>query len=252
MSVPAAHLVAQLADRLRPSGIDLVQPMNAAWYDAAVAQEYRLPDVGRRDALAIVLASSGAFWEPFVARLRAEPDRLEHADPLDRYVMDEVGHALAALPVRHEVRFSHEPPPRRVAMQRLAHVSGLAALTPSMLCVHPVYGPWLALRAAIVCDVAGPSSRPLPEPPAACPRCAELCTPALERAQAAAAMDASGASDPVAEHWRLWLAVRDACPVGREHRYPDELIRYVYTKDRAVLREAVAARGLRTGGTTDC
>jgi methylmalonic aciduria homocystinuria type C protein len=235
----ATTLVATLERRLRPAGIDLVQPLNAAWYDAAVTAEYRLPDVGRRDALALVLASTGAFWAPFLDHLRAEPATLERPDPVDRYVVGVVRDALAALPVRHEVRFSHEPPPRRVAMQRLAHLSGLATLTPSMLCVHPIYGPWLALRAAIVLDAPGPAGPP-PLPRPACERCAELCTPALARAQASVATTTAG--DPVAEHWRLWLAVREACPLGREHRYPEALIRYVYTKDPAVLRAALFDR----------
>ena len=58
------------------------------------------------------------------------------------------------------------------------------------------------------------------------------------RPEHAQALAASPAGDPVAEHWRAWLAVRDACPLGREHRYPEALIHYVYTKDRAVLRAA--------------
>jgi hypothetical protein len=35
--------------------------------------------------------------------------------------------------------------------------------------------------------------------------------------------------------WRAWVAVRDACPVGRASRYGDEQIRYHYAKDRGVL-----------------
>lgn len=228
-------LVARIGARLASAGLDLVQPLNAAWYDAAVPAGYRLPAVGSRsDRLALLVASSRAFWPPFLARLRAEPERLERTDPIDDHVTDAVHRALADLPVAHEVRFSFEPPPRRVAMQRLSHVSGLAPLTPAMLCVHPVYGPWIALRAAVVLDLPGPPGDP-PVPAAPACSCAELCAPALERAQAAS----TGASgDPVAGQWRLWLAVRDACPVGREHRYPEALLRYVYTKDRAVLRVA--------------
>jgi len=242
MAVPAARLVADIAQRLRPAGIDLVQPLNAAWYDAAVAPEYRLPEVGRRGALALLLASTAVFWDPFVARLRAEPARLEQSDPIDRYVAQEVRRALDGVPVRHEVRFSFEPPPRRVAMQRLAHVSGLATLTPSMLCVHPVYGPWIALRAAVVLDADGPAGDP-PTAANPCERCAELCGPALAHAQAASAAALGRAGDdPVAAQWPLWLAVRDACPLGRAHRYPEPLLRYVYTKDRAVLRAAVLGR----------
>jgi hypothetical protein len=35
--------------------------------------------------------------------------------------------------------------------------------------------------------------------------------------------------------WRAWLAVRDACPIGRDYRYDDDQLRYHYTKDRAAL-----------------
>lgn len=237
MGPSGKELVADLAERLGRSGIDLVQPLNAAWYDAAVPAEYRLPDVGQPRALAIALGSSAAFWAPFLARLRAEPAFVEEPDPIDRYVVESVTRALATLPVRSEVRFSHEAPPRRVAMQRLAHVSGLAALTPGMLCVHPTYGPWIALRGAIVLDADGPEG-PAPVVPVPCDGCAERCVPALAHAQATVAASAS-AGDPVAAHWPLWLAVRDACPLGREHRYPEPLLRYVYTKDRDVLRAAI-------------
>lgn len=236
MTEPGASLVDALARAVRPAGIDLVQPLNAAWYDAAVPAGYRLPDIGRRDALAVVLASTAAFWPPLLAHLRAAPHVLDEPDPIDRYVAAAVGAAVASLPVRAEVRFAHEAPPRRVAMQRLAHVSGLAALTPAMLCVHPVYGPWIALRAAVVLDADGPPG-PAPATAPPCDDCAARCAPALARAQAASAGDVPG--DPVAGRWRLWLAVREACPVGRAHRYPEPLLRYVYTKDRAVLRAAL-------------
>jgi methylmalonic aciduria homocystinuria type C protein len=232
--IDAEDLVGALARRLLPGGIDLVRPLRAGWYDAVVGEEYRLPDVGRGDALAVVLASTRAFWAPFVRHLRTTPGFVEQAHPIEAYVTGVVQDALADLPVRHQVRFSHEPPPRRVAMQRLAHVAGLAALTPSMLCVHPTYGPWIGLRAAVVLDAPGPSGEP-PVTPAPCADCAERCEPALVHAQALATTSGDG-GDPVAGNWRAWLAVRDACPVGREHRYPDAMIRYVYTKDRGVLR----------------
>jgi methylmalonic aciduria homocystinuria type C protein len=35
-------------------------------------------------------------------------------------------------------------------------------------------------------------------------------------------------TEELRDRWRLWLAVRDACPVGREHRYSDEQIRFHY------------------------
>lgn len=181
MSPQEEALVAGLAARLAADGLDLVQPLNAAWYDAAVAPEFRLPAPGGRcERLVLAVASSRAFWSPFVARLRAEPGRLDRPDPIDAYVADVVHAAVEDLPVAHEVRFSFDPPPRRIAMQRLAHVSGLAPLTAAMLCVHPVYGPWIALRAAIVLDLPGPPG-PAPEP---VPRRARVASSASRRSRA--------------------------------------------------------------------
>ncbi|MEW6270552.1 MAG: hypothetical protein AB1689_14790, partial [Thermodesulfobacteriota bacterium] len=169
-----------LVERCRAAGIDLAQPLDGAWYDDLVPSEYRLPDVGRTRPLALLLASTRALWRPFVERLRAEPGRIDEEHPLDRWVEDVVRDALAGLDVRHEVRFAHEPPPRRVAMQRLAQVAGLAWLAPSMLCVHPVYGPWIGLRAVVVLDADGPPGPP-PAPRVPCDGCADRCAPALER-----------------------------------------------------------------------
>ena len=56
----AAELVATLGARLAPAGLDLVRALDARWYNAAVAPEYRLPRPGGRDArlaVAIILSS---------------------------------------------------------------------------------------------------------------------------------------------------------------------------------------------------
>jgi hypothetical protein len=49
------------------------------------------------------------------------------------------------------------------------------------------------------------------------------------------------ASEPVdpekgLPHWEDWLAVRDACPVGRHFRYPEGQLRYHYTRDASALQ----------------
>ena len=251
-----ADLVDRLAARLAPAGLDLVRALDARWYDAVVAPEYRLARPGGRDArLALIVGSSRAFWAPFLAWLRADPARLDAPDPIDRFAVAALRAALADVALPHEVRFSFEAPPRRVAMQRLADVAGLASLTPAMLCVHPTFGPWIALRAVVVFDVAPPPG-PRPALPLACHDCAERCAPALQHAQEASVARAArpaaqverAGGDPVAPDWTLWLAVRDACPVGREHRYPEAYLRYVYTKDVAVLRDAVAGRAAGSPG----
>ena len=94
---------------------------------------------------------------------------------------------------------------------------------PSNLSIHAVLGPWISLRAVIVADVEPVDEPPPPLPCAACPR---ACVPAFERAR--------DQTD-----WRTWLAVRDACPIGREHRFQEDHLRYGYTKDRDILRRAI-------------
>ncbi|MDX2167772.1 MAG: hypothetical protein SF182_11935 [Deltaproteobacteria bacterium] len=89
-----------------------------------------------------------------------------------------------------------------------------------------MYGPWIGLRAALVLDRPGPTGPP-PRAANPCPDCARTCVPAFERARAA--------PGELADTWPLWLAVRDACPIGRAHRYDEAQIRYHYIKDRRAL-----------------
>jgi methylmalonic aciduria homocystinuria type C protein len=160
--------------------------------------------------------------------------------PVQEHTRRVLAAAVAELPERCELRLDFEPPPRRVAIQQAAHVAGLAFLAPSMLSVHPVYGPWIALRALVVVEaVAGPPGpAPVLAPPCDCER---ACGPYLRRALALSARATEGTGEgrigqgEIAEQWRAWVAVRDACPVGRGHRYSDAQIAYHYTKQRRWL-----------------
>ncbi|MEL6177489.1 MAG: hypothetical protein AAFS10_00980, partial [Myxococcota bacterium] len=120
------------------------------------------------------------------------------------------------------------------AAQRMAELSGLAARSASFLSVHPTYGPWIGLRAAIVFAIAGPPEPLSPARP--CSHCSGACQPlfksVLERSQ-------NPGFAAVRTGWEDWLAVRDACPIGREHRYSDLQVRYHYTHDRALLEQAL-------------
>ena len=153
-------ITATMAATCAAAGFDLVQPLQVGWYNDAVDAAHRLPDAGHPGRLALLIANTRALWPRFLAALRAEPALLDQPDPLDRYTERQVLAALRPLSTSWEVRFAHEPPPRRVALQRLAHCAGLAHVSPSRLSVHPVYGPWIGLRAAVVVGVDGPPGPP--------------------------------------------------------------------------------------------
>jgi methylmalonic aciduria homocystinuria type C protein len=231
----------RLAAALAAPGLDIVHPFPVAAFNDRADAAQRLPDLGRADALGVLIGNTRALWAPFVAACAADPALRASADPVDRYVERCVGAAVDALGIRGIVRWAHAPPPR-LPIQRLADATGLAPLSPVGLNVHPVYGPWLALRAAVVLDVAAPPALPAAALP--CGDCPRTCGPAFDRARAA-----QRGRFGLARTWRLWLAVRDACPIGRAHRYDEAQIRYHYARDRAAL-DARAA-GARPGAT-DC
>ena len=225
--IDVAALVQAIATSCAAAGLDLHATCAAEDYQREVEPGYRLPDHGRARALVIVIGNTRALW-PIVRAARAA-GALPGPDPVDRHVEATVAAAVTAALAAHapglavESRFSPEPPPRRVAMQRLAAVAGLAWLSPSHLSVHPVYGPWIGLRAAIVVDVDGPPPRPAMARPC---DCATGCAPHLAAALAAGVPRGAAELRP---RWRAWLAVRDACPVGRDHRYDLAQLRYHYT-----------------------
>lgn len=209
-------MIPTLTERLRARGLDLLASLATVDYDAHVGPAFRLPSFGRERALAVVIGNTRALW-PHV-RMR------DGAHPVDTYVVatieEEVRTAAAGL--RWEARWAHHMP-ATVGIQRAAAVAGLAWLAPSHLCVHPTFGPWIALRAVVVFDADGP---PEPAPAVAAPcDCARGCGPVFEAAVAAGVPRDGGELRAV---WRRWLAVRDACPVGRAHRYDDAQIEHHY------------------------
>jgi methylmalonic aciduria homocystinuria type C protein len=197
-------------DQLLAAGFDLVHP----FAPARLVGEPGLEEIaGAGHPLGWLVGNTRALWPRFVAARTADRELAAAEHPLELYTE----RTLAGIGAR--VWFGH----RRydggfLPLQRLAVATGLGALAPIGLVIHPVYGPWFALRAVIVGD--GPAVAHLP---AASPcQCGEACLGALARAKAARGPEA----------WRAWLAVRDACPVGREHRYGDDQIDYHYTANR--------------------
>jgi hypothetical protein len=223
-----------VADRCRAAGLDLVWPFELRRVNAGLAPDERIAPVRDQGDLGLLIASTRYFWLRFGAALATDPERVRRAHPVDEHTMEAVRGALAPLGAGCAVRFAHEMP--ALPIQRIAELAGFARLSPARLSVHPVYGPWIALRGVAIVGVAGPADDPLPAQDP-CPGCPGGCDAAFARALAASRPESAA----IARDWSDWLAVRDACPVGRPHRYSEDQIRYGYTKDRAILEDL--ARG---------
>ncbi len=174
---------------------------------------------------ALLIGNTRELWPRFVNAYNADAQLRASPDPFDKFVET----TLAAVLDGRAVRFAHRLYDQTyVPMQRLAAASGLGALAPTQLVIHPTYGPWFSLRAIVAYQAA--ASAPSPGF-AGCPAsaCQRNCQPAFDHAMAGATAGGPNST------WRDWLAVRTACTTGTAWRFSDEQIIYHYTKDRRVI-----------------
>ena len=184
---------------LATRGFDIAHAFDAH----AAAREPGWERLASGPHLGILIGNTRALWEPFCAARRDEPD------PLDRYTERSLAEAFPDAPTV----FAHRAEDgASLPFGRLAHVVGLGALAPSMLVIHPIYGPWIALRAVVAIEGEPPVRAPIDKP---C-TCGEACPAAL-----AAALPTTD--------WRAWLAVRDAC-VLRARRYGEDQVHFHYSQ----------------------
>lgn len=230
--------VAALRARLSAAGFSLFAEGVVGPYNEelrAVDARFVLPDFGRTDARVMLIGNGFELYDAVRRAAREDCALRESANPIDEYAKAQIEAAIADLGERCEIRFTFDPPPRTFAAVRLARSLGLAEMGPTMLAIHPVRGPYMALRAAVVFDQAGTPAEPLESP---CKRCAERpCVPAMK-----AALDAVGGAEKldraaILNEVEAMINARTACPIGRDYRYSEALLRYHYLHDRELLFE---------------
>jgi methylmalonic aciduria homocystinuria type C protein len=199
---------------LAAAGFDIAHTFDAA----AAAAEPSLAMLAGTARLGILIGNTRALWPLFTAALR-DPALAAERDPLERYTervidaaFDSIGQATGES-TGPRLYYGH----RRYAggyipMQRLATATGLGALAPSHLVIHPVYGPWFALRAVVLLDGDPPVRSAIAKP---C-QCDGTCEARFARARTS--------SDR-----RDWLAARDACSL-RTWRYSDDQLQFHYLR----------------------
>jgi methylmalonic aciduria homocystinuria type C protein len=199
---------------LAAAGFDVVHA-----FDTAAVGLAWLADPTRPRGL--LIGNTRALWPPFAAAHRDDPQIAGADDPLERYTERAVERAAAELPDARTWYGHRRYGAAFLPFQRLAVAAGLGSMAPTGLVIHPTFGPWFALRAVIACAGEPVATTPI----AAVCACDGTCEQGLARATAARGPDA----------WRAWLAVRDACRVGRAYRYGDDQLAYHYTKNRGLL-----------------
>jgi hypothetical protein len=213
-----------LLDRVRTdaacAGLNLVGFVDRARFDASEPRERRIANVAPQCGTVVVLGSGGHSAGP---QLFAWQQLAGCAASLGVAGAERLAAMLRAEGISCGVlRFDG---PVRVHGVRLAEAAGFGTVSPvSGLLLHPEYGPWLRVRAALLCDgapfgaIGDASISDSFQPCCGCERpCLSACPASVH--------DGRGYHDLLAcaSHRRVGgcsegCASRAACPVGSEHR----------------------------------
>jgi hypothetical protein len=226
-------VVDEIAAALAPDGFNLIGVASPAEYDGRVREDLRLASRAPWARSAIVVGNGGgAFWRRVVAWADRDGGFGAKSDPVDEFTVATIERAVPPLlgGVRSRIvypfRFAEDP----LSFVDLALAAGLGAPSLLRVLVHPTFGPWIALRAAILVDVELSLPRPA-EGYDPCPTCVERsCVPACPGrvVHDPGGWDVAGCI----EHRRRTgdcearCHARFDCVVGREHRYPDDALAY--------------------------
>lgn len=195
---------------LAAAGFDIAYAFDAA----AAAREPGFELLAGDARLGLLIGNTRALWPPFSAAL-ATPELAGERDPLERYIERTIDAAFAASAGARVLYGHRQYGGALLPMQRLAVATGLGALAPTQLVIHPTYGPWFALRAVVLVEGTAPARAPIASP---C-RCDASCLDAFTHAQRST-------------DWRDWLAVRERCSL-QAWRYSDDQIRFHYVNGLA-------------------
>jgi hypothetical protein len=201
-------------DFLEPFGFDLIKPFNVSHYNHLVfSKKNKL--LMRENSLGIIIGNTRNFWNPFMKEY--ELNLKDSLNPVDEYTENVIKNLvkLKFSNVKHFVKFSHDVENGEIiSMQKACHVSGLAFNEENIgLCIHPIYGPWFALRAVIVFDLDAPLDpvEIIKEFPGS-----ELDLKNMKLEMKKAIKNGN------------WLNVRNVCQLGKEFKYSQEQIDYHY------------------------
>lgn len=238
-------LRAELTRVLAPFGLNLIGTTTPAAYDALVPASHRLGPTARR-AIVVIGNGGGAFWSAFREYAAAAPETAHPVDTFTAAILTTQAVPVAErLGLRPELRFPFERTAPPLSFVHLAEAAGLGRRGLLGVLLHPEFGPWMALRGALLVDEAPVTARPAAgfDP---CGNCRDRpCVPACpgdaiddpDGWNVPRCIDfrvERGAANPCADRCHA----RVACVYGRAHVYPADALAYHQGRAFAVMRGA--------------
>lgn len=237
-----------ITSALVPYGLNLIGTTTIADYEALVPSQYHVTSLlPKAKALVVIGNGGGQFWQGFREHCAVHPDYLHaHEHPLDDYTVEVIEQALTPILSQADAKYRYLYPFRfwsePVSFMHLARAASLAGPSILGVTIHPVYGPWMALRAAVLIN------RELyAEPVVAgfdpCPTCTERAC--ISACPANAISVEKNWNIPSCVHHRLrvtsdcvdYCLARFDCVYGREHRYPLDELQYHQRQSFAEMRK---------------
>ena len=236
MPDPSSILAAVRAAAAR-HGLNLCAAIPLAQYDAAVQPDARASLIDPAARSIVVLGNGGGdFWAAFKRHAARNPGWWERENPLDDFTREVVDREVAA-PLRDTALhytivhpFMHGGG-RTLNFVELGKAAGIAGPSILGVVVHPVFGPWIAFRAALLLDVAvdAPGDARGFDP---CPGCVPRSC--IGACPVGAVSFPAGWDVPKCLTHRVEVEpdcaelchARVGCVLGPEHRYPDDELAY--------------------------
>ncbi|MGH7907971.1 MAG: hypothetical protein ACREP6_15210 [Candidatus Binataceae bacterium] len=243
--------MASLIDSIRAPadrhGFNLVAAVSAQRYGASVTGgDSIIRSLSDRARSIIVIGNGGgALWAAFQAHCDSHPGWRQRENPLDDFTRVLIEERIIP-PLRSRgaevvpvYPFISQSP--NLNFMELGRISGLGGPSILGVLVHPVYGPWIAFRAALLVDTEVDEPGPaLGFDP--CPRCAtRACIPACP---AAAVAYPAGWEIPRCVRYRVEAEpdcsdgchARLECVLGPQHRYPGPELAYHQKRALTTMR----------------
>jgi len=226
-------IIEAIRNAAAPFGLNLVSAVGVDMYDSVVTHRYRARAIAPRAKSIVVIGSGGGgFWRAASRHAEAHPGWWTRENPLDDFTREVIDGAVvpaANSPARVIYPFMGDGP--TLNFIELAKAAGLAGATILGVVAHPVFGPWIAFRAALLLDdsLDAPGDARGFDP---CPSCTTRSC--IAACPVGAVAHPAGWDIPKCVTHRVEnetdcatrCHARVACVLGPEHRYPDDELAY--------------------------
>jgi epoxyqueuosine reductase len=228
-----------------PHGLNLIAAIPLDIYEASAPPSMRARALAPNAKSIVVIGNGGgAFWQAFKVHADAHRGWGEREHPLDDFTRHVIEDQIVPVVRERGIEcFSAFPfvGERTLNFIGIGKLAGLGG--PSLLgvLIHPVYGPWIAFRAALLigAELNQPGEAVAFDP---CPTCTERSC--IAACPASAVNYPSGWDIPRCLTHRieaeadcaLRCHARAACVIGPEHRYPDDEFAYHHRRALAAMR----------------